>query len=311
MKETNSSCSPRKHKVKRKDRLAPYLFISPWILGFIAFTAGPLFLSAVMTMFDWPIIGTPSFVGIKNFIDMFTKDNQFWKSVGITIKFMVMFVPLNIIIALVLAMLISKPLRGIGIFRTIFYLPSVVSSVAVAIMWGWIFHSEYGLLNYALSLLGISGPRWLSDPSWAIVAIVIASLWSLGTMMLIFYTAIKSIPKDIYEDAIIAGASPFRTFFSITLPLITPTLLFNLITSTIGAMQELSLVLLLTRGGPVKSTYFYGLYVYRNAFLHFKLGYAAANAWFMFIIILLLTLLIFKSSPLWVFYEHEVSKENV
>jgi len=297
--------------VKRKDRLAPYLFISPWILGFIAFTAGPLFLSAVMTMFDWPIIGTPSFVGIKNFIDMFTKDNQFWKSVGITIKFMVMFVPLNIIIALVLAMLISKPLRGIGIFRTIFYLPSVVSSVAVAIMWGWIFHSEYGLLNYALSLLGISGPRWLSDPSWAIVAIVIASLWSLGTMMLIFYTAIKSIPKDIYEDAIIAGAYPFRTFFSITLPLITPTLLFNLITSTIGAMQELSLVLLLTRGGPVKSTYFYGLYVYRNAFLHFKLGYAAANAWFMFIIILLLTLLIFKSSPLWVFYEHEVSKENV
>jgi len=311
MKETNSSCSPRKRKVKRKDRLAPYLFISPWILGFIAFTAGPLFLSAVMTMFDWPIIGTPSFVGIKNFIDMFTKDNQFWKSVGVTIKFMVMFVPLNIIIALVLAMLISKPLRGIGIFRTIFYLPSVVSSVAVAIMWGWIFHSEYGLLNYALSLLGISGPRWLSDPSWAIVAIVIASLWSLGTMMLIFYTAIKSIPKDIYEDAIIAGASPFRTFFSITLPLITPTLLFNLITSTIGAMQELSLVLLLTRGGPVKSTYFYGLYVYRNAFLHFKLGYAAANAWFMFIIILLLTLLIFKSSPLWVFYEHEVSKENV
>jgi multiple sugar transport system permease protein len=297
--------------VKRKDRLAPYLFISPWILGFIAFTAGPLLLSAVMTMFDWPIIGTPSFVGIKNFIDMFTKDNQFWKSVGITIKFMVMFVPLNIIIALVLAMLISKPLRGIGIFRTIFYLPSVVSSVAVAIMWGWIFHSEYGLLNYALSLLGISGPRWLSDPSWAIVAIVIASLWSLGTMMLIFYTAIKSIPKDIYEDAIIAGAYPFRTFFSITLPLITPTLLFNLITSTIGAMQELSLVLLLTRGGPVKSTYFYGLYVYRNAFLHFKLGYAAANAWFMFIIILLLTLLIFKSSPLWVFYEHEVSKENV
>lgn len=287
------------------------MFISPWILGFIAFTAGPLFLSAVMTMFDWPIIGTPSFVGIKNFIDMFTKDNQFWKSVGITIKFMVMFVPLNIIIALVLAMLISKPLRGIGIFRTIFYLPSVVSSVAVAIMWGWIFHSEYGLLNYALSLLGISGPRWLSDPSWAIVAIVIASLWSLGTMMLIFYTAIKSIPKDIYEDAIIAGAYPFRTFFSITLPLITPTLLFNLITSTIGAMQELSLVLLLTRGGPVKSTYFYGLYVYRNAFLHFKLGYAAANAWFMFIIILLLTLLIFKSSPLWVFYEHEVSKENV
>ncbi|HOO02504.1 MAG TPA: sugar ABC transporter permease [Rectinema sp.] len=297
--------------MKKRDRFAPYLFISPWIFGFIAFTAGPLLLSAIMTMFDWPVIGTPTFVGGKNFIEMFTRDNQFWKSIGITLKFMLMFVPLNIIMALILAILISKPLRGISVFRTIFYLPSVVSSVAVAIMWGWIFHPEYGLLNYVLSLLGISGPRWLSDPSWAIVAIVIASLWSLGTMMLIFYTAIKSIPKDIYEDAIIAGASPFRTFFSITLPLITPTLLFNLITSTIGAMQELSLVLLLTRGGPVKSTYFYGLYVYRNAFIHFKLGYAAANAWFMFIIILLLTLLIFKSSPLWVFYEHEVSKKNI
>ncbi|HPG96774.1 MAG TPA: sugar ABC transporter permease [Rectinema sp.] len=311
MKETNSSPSLRKRKAKRKDRFAPYLFISPWVFGFIVFTAGPLLLSAVMTMFDWPVIGTPTFIGVRNFIEMFTKDNQFWKSIGITLKFMLMFVPLNIIMALVLAILISKPLRGISVFRTIFYLPSVVSSVAIAIMWGWIFHPEYGLLNYVLSLLGISGPRWLSDPSWAIVAIVIASLWSIGTMMLIFYTAIRSIPKDIYEDAIIAGASPFRTFFSITLPLITPTLLFNLITSTIGAMQELSLVLLLTRGGPVKSTYFYGLYVYRNAFIHFKLGYAAANAWFMFIIILLLTLLIFKSSPLWVFYEHEVSKMNI
>jgi multiple sugar transport system permease protein len=291
----------------RKRRLAPYLFIMPWIVGFISFTFGPLLFSAVMAFFEWPVIGSPRFIGFGNFLQMFTKDPQFWKSLGITLKFMLIFVPLNLIIALLLAILISRPVRGISVFRTIFYLPSVVSSVAVAIMWGWILHPEYGLLNYILSLVGISGPHWLSDPSWAIGAIVMASLWGLGTMMLIFYTAIKSIPKDIYEDAIIAGASPVRTFFSITLPLITPTLLFNLITSTIGAMQELSLVLLLTKGGPVKSTYFYGLYVYRNAFQFFKLGYAAANAWFMFIIILLLTLLIFKSSSIWVFYEHEVA----
>jgi multiple sugar transport system permease protein len=222
-------------------------------------------------------------------------------------KFAAIFVPLNIVVALLLAILITKPRRGGAIFRSIFYLPSVVSSVAVAIIWGWILNYEYGFLNYGLSLIGVQGPRWLADPVWALMSIVLSSLWGLGTMMLIFYTALKGIPADIYEDALIAGASPTRRFFSITLPLITPSILFNLVTCTIGAMQQLSLVLLLTKGGPLKSTYFYGLYVYENAFKHFKLGYAASNAWLMFILILALTALIFRSSSTWVFYENEVA----
>lgn len=290
--------------------LTPYLFISPWIIGFIIFTLGPLVFSLIMSFYNWPVIGKPKFVLFDNYITMFTKDTQFFSSLGITLKFAAIFVPLNLILALILAILITQPVKGVKAFRTIFYIPTVVSGVAISIIWGWILNSEYGILNYILSLIGITGPKWLTDPQWAIIAIVIASAWGVGTMMLIFYTAISSIPKDMYEAAYLDGASAVRSFFTITLPMITPTLLFNVITSTITALQQLTLALLLTSGGPMKSTYFYGLYVYNNAFKHFKLGYASANAWFMFIVILLLTAVIFKTSPMWVFYENEVSKTS-
>ena len=294
----------------RRSALTPYLFISPWIIGFLAFTFGPLVFSLIMSFFDWPVTSTPAFVGLQNYIKMFTADKQFYKSLVITFKFAAIFVPLNLAIALFLAMLLTQPVRGINFFRNIFYIPAVVSSVAVSIIWGWILNSEYGVLNYVLSLFGIEGPKWLVDPRWAIVSVVIASAWGLGTMMLIFYTDIRGIPKDYYEAAAIDGATPLRQFFSITIPVITPTILFNLITSTITALQQLTLILLLTKGGPLKSTYFYGLYVYSNAFKHHELGYASANAWFMFLIILALTGLIFRSSSAWVFYESEVKTKK-
>jgi multiple sugar transport system permease protein len=299
---------PQKYNLVNKK--VPYLFILPWMIGFIVFTLGPLVFSLIMSLFDWPVTSSPTFVGFGNYIKMFTDDPQFYKSISITFKFALVFVPLNLIIALVLALLITQSVKGIKIFRTIFYLPTVVSGVAISIIWGWIFNSEYGILNYLFSFIGIEGPKWLIDPKWAIITIVIASAWGVGTMMLIFYTDIKSIPRDIYEAAAIDGAGPLRQFFYITIPSITPTILFNVITSVIGALQQLTLVLLLTGGGPLKSTYFYGLFVYNNAFKHHKLGYASANAWFMFIVILLLTLLIFKSSSAWVFYENEVKKEG-
>jgi multiple sugar transport system permease protein len=299
---------PQKYNLVNKK--VPYLFILPWMIGFVVFTLGPLVFSLIMSLFDWPVTSSPTFVGFGNYIKMFTDDPQFYKSISITLKFALVFVPLNLIIALVLALLITQSVKGIKIFRTIFYLPTVVSGVAISIIWGWIFNSEYGILNYLFSFIGIEGPKWLIDPKWAIITIVIASAWGVGTMMLIFYTDIKSIPRDIYEAAAIDGAGPLRQFFYITIPSITPTILFNVITSVIGALQQLTLVLLLTGGGPLKSTYFYGLFVYNNAFKHHKLGYASANAWFMFIVILLLTLLIFKSSSAWVFYENEVKKEG-
>lgn len=292
------------------NKKVPYLFILPWIIGFLVFTLGPLIFSLIMSFFNWPITSEPTFVGIENYKTMFTQDPQFYKSIIITFKFAAIFVPLNLAIALILALLITQPLKGMKFFRTIFYLPAVVSGVAISIIWGWIFNSEYGILNYLLSLIGIDGPMWLVDPKWAILTIVIASAWGVGIMMLIFYTNIKGIPTELYEAAAIDGAGPLRQFFSITIPSITPTILFNVITSVIGALQQLTLVLLLTGGGPLKSTYFYGIYVYNNAFKHHQLGYASANAWFMFIVVLLLTLLIFKTSSTWVFYENEVKKEG-
>lgn len=295
-------------KNKFIEKITPYLFISPWLIGFIAFTAGPLILSLIMSFHDWPVIGDSTFIGFGNYIRMFTEDKQFWESLKITIRFAVFFVPLNMIIALILAMLISTNVKGTNIFRVIFYIPSVVSGVAVAIIWGWILDSNNGILNYLLSLIGIDGPLWLRDPKWAIFAIIIASAWGVGNMMLIFYTDIRSIPSSYYEAAVIDGATPWQQFFKITIPIITPTILFNLVTSTITALQQLTLVILLTGGGPLKSTYFYGLYVYENAFKHHRLGYASANAWIMFLIILALTAIIFKSSSAWVFYENEVKK---
>lgn len=295
-----------KKKKREFRKCAPYLFITPWIIGFVGFTLGPLLFSLYMSLHDWPVTREPIFVGLQNYINMFTKDPQFYKSIILTFKFAVIFVPLNMVIALILAMLLTQHVKGVRFFRTIFYLPSVISGVAISIIWGWIFNTKYGILNYLLKLIGVEGPQWLVNPRWAIIAVVIASAWGVGSMMLIFYTNIKSIPKDYYEAAVMDGASPLRQFFSITIPIITPTILFNLITSTITALQQLTLVILLTGGGPLKSTYFYGLYVFENAFKHQRLGYASANAWIMFLIILCLTAIIFKSSDAWVFYEAEV-----
>lgn len=288
-------------KYLRRTKITPYLFILPWFIGVIAFTAGPLLMSLIMSFFDWPVIGAPEFVGVGNYIKMFTDDPQFWSSLGITLKFTAIFVPLKIVLALILAVIIAKPLKGGSGLRVIYYLPTVISSVAVSIIWGWILNSEYGVLNYVLDSMGIAGPDWLNQPSSAIAALILASAWSVGSLMLVFYTALKGISVDIYEAATIDGASELRTFFKVTLPLITPTLLFNIVTSIITTLQNLDLVMLLTQGGPLKSTYMYGLYVYNNAFKKSQLGYAAANAWVMFLIILLMTALIFKSSDMWVY----------
>lgn len=263
-----------------------------------------------MSFFDWSITGTPKFRGLGNYIEMFTTDDQALKSLSISLKYAAIFVPLNMIIALVLAMLISQPVKGAKFFRTIFYIPAVISGVAVSIIFGWLLNGNYGVINYLLSLLGIDGPQWLVDPKWAIIAVIFASAFGVGSMMLIFYTDIKNIPIDLYEAAAIDGAGPARQFFSITLPMITPTILFNLITSIISSFQQVTLVMLLTNGGPMKSTYFYGLMTYNNAFKFHKLGYASANAWVMFIIILLLSALVFKSSDTWVFYESTANKNK-
>ena len=207
----------------------PYLFIMPWIIGFLVFTIGPLILSLIMSFFEWPLTTAPTFRGLGNYIDMFTKDKQFWKSLIISLKYAAIFVPLNMIIALFLAMLITQPVKGVKVFRTIFYIPAVISGVAVSIIWGWILNGDYGVLNYLLSLLGIKGPKWLVDPAWALLAVIIASAFGVGTMMLIFYTDIKNIPVDVYEAASIDGAGRWAKIKYVTLPGIKPTIIILLL----------------------------------------------------------------------------------
>ncbi|HVC82415.1 MAG TPA: sugar ABC transporter permease [Chloroflexota bacterium] len=301
-----SSMRPRAARRLRWGRLTPYWFVLPWVVGLAVFTLGPLLFSLVISFFDWPIIGAHHFIGFDNYSTMFTNDPLFWQALGVTFKFAAIFVPLNLVSALLLAMLLSRPARGLSIYRTLFYLPAVVSGVALALVWGWVFDGQYGLLNYLLSLVGISGPDWLNDPHWTLLAMVIASLWSQGAAMLIFLAALKNISVELYEAAGIDGAGRLMTFLRITIPMISPTILFNLITSIIAAFQTLTLALVMTNGGPVRATYFYALYVYQNAFQGFQMGYASANAWIMFLIIIALTLIVFKSSPRWVYYEGDV-----
>ncbi|NRS18744.1 sugar ABC transporter permease [Brevibacillus sp. HB1.4B] len=295
-------------KLKGRAFLTPYLFILPWILGFLAFTLGPMLFSLVMSFFDWPVVGEVTFVGLDNYVNMFTDDPLFWQSLWITIKFALLFVPLNLFIALFLAMMLNQKVKGSGFFRTVFYLPSVISGVALAMIWAWVYDGEYGIFNYLLSLVGITGPDWLNDTTWALIAMVIASLWGQGSMVLIFLAGLKSIPESLYEAASIDGAGAVQKFFRITLPMVSPTILFNLIMTIISAFQQLSLALLLTGGGPLQSTYFYAMYAYDNAFKYFKMGYASANSWFMFAIILVLTFIVFKTSGKWVYYEGDNRK---
>jgi multiple sugar transport system permease protein len=314
LKSITASSTPHLELNQKKklkwDKIVPLLFIAPWVFGFLVFTLGPLLYSLFISFFDWPIVGKATFIGIGNYKTMFTNDPLFWKSLWVTAKFALFFVPLNIIIALVLAILLNQSIKGHSFFRTFFYLPSVISGVALAMIWAWVFNGEYGILNYFLSLFGITGPDWLNNTKWALVAMVIASLWGQGQMMLIFLAGLKGISKEMYEAASIDGANKLTQFFKITLPLLTPTIMFNLITTIISAFQQLTLALVLTGGGPLKSTYFYAMYEYENAFKYFKMGYSSANAWFMFLIVLGLTMLVFKSSSAWVYYEGEVKKKK-
>ena len=286
--------------------IAPWLFISPWIIGFLVFTVGPLLFSLYMSFFDWPIVGDREYIGIDNYQTMLTLDPQFWESLWITTKFALLFVPLNIVLAFLMAMLLNMGLKGTGIFRTAFYLPSVISGVALVTIWSWIYSHRYGLLNYLLGLIGIDGPNWLGDVQWAVVAITIASLWGLGGTMLILLSGLQSIPKELYEAARISGVPLWAQTVWITLPMLGPMLLFSVITSIISAFQQLTIALLLTGGGPLGSTYFFAMYIYDNAFKYFDMGYAAAMSWIMFGIVLLLSLVVMKSSSAWVHYEGEV-----
>jgi multiple sugar transport system permease protein len=288
--------------LRQREAILFYLCISPWLIGFILFYLGPILASFYYSLTEWDLLTSPQFIGLDNYVRLFTGDPLALKSFKVTLVYTLVYVPLDLIFGLSLALLLNQKLRGIGVFRTVYYLPSVLSGVAYVVMWMWMFNPQHGLINTLLAYVGIQGPRWLLDPKWALSALIMMSLWGVGRSMIIFLAGLQDIPIVLYEAAEIDGASRWKKFWKVTLPLLTPSLLFNLIFGIILTFQTFTNAFVATNGGPLDSTLFYVLYLYRKAFEHLQMGYASAMAWVLFLIVLGCTLVIFLSSGKWVFY---------
>lgn len=281
--------------------LEGYLFIGPWLIGFAVFTAGALMGSFGFSLTNWSMIGAPKYIGLGNYQTMI-EDKFFWQSLKVTLLYLLN-VPLNLALGLLLALLLNQKVKGMSIFRTIFYLPSVTAGVAVALLWMWVFNPRYGIINVLLAKIGIQGPAWLGSETWAIPALIIMSIWGVGGGMLIYLGALQGVPTSLYEAATLDGAGAVKKFFSITVPMITPVLLLNMIMGIIASFQVFTQAFVMTKGGPNYATLFYVLYLYQQAFQWFNMGYAAALAWVLFLIILVFTVVILRTSSRWVYYE--------
>lgn len=303
MGEDTVTLMPRGLSWRRQEIIFGYIFILPWLLGFLLFTAGPLLASLGLSLTDWSLIETPRWIGLDNYIYMFTNDKPFVDAARVTGTFTGIYVPLNIMLAMAIAMLMNQKVPGISFFRTVYYLPAVVSGVAVAIVWMWVFQEHFGILNSFLKVLGIKGPGWLTNEYTALPAFLIMSLWGVGGSMVIYLSGLQSIPTELYEAAMIDGANVIQKFRNVTIPMMTPVIFFSLIMSVISSFQaHFTTAFVMTQGGPARATYFYSLHIYKSAFEYYRMGYAAALAWVLFLIVLCLTLLLFSSSSHWVHY---------
>lgn len=296
-------------KLKSKSRFgqngAALLFLTPWLFGLIFLTLGPMAASLYFSFTDYNILNSPSWVGIENFITMFTSDKLFLISLKVTFLYVFVSVPLKLAFALGVALLLNKGIRGVGIYRTVYYIPSLLGgSVAIAMLWRKMFGSD-GLLNQVLLLFGIHAPDWVSNPKYALYSIVLLSVWQFGSSMIIFLAGLKQIPTDLYEASSVDGAGKVRQFFNITLPILSPVIFFNLVMQLITSFQSFTQAYVISNGtgGPVNSTLMYSLYLYQKGFAFFQMGYASAMAWVLVILIGFFTFIVFRTSNKWVHYE--------
>lgn len=288
-----------------RDALVAYAFILPWIIGFIIFTGGPIIASFGLSFFRWKMIAPPKFYGLEHYIRMFTTDEFFRISIWVTFKFLLISIPIGQILALIMALLLNQRIRFQGFWRTAFYLPAVVSGVAGSVLWVWMYHPELGIINNLLDLVGIEGRNWLYEKETVLNALVAKSLWNIGVPMVIYLAALQGMPQRLYEAADIDGASEWAKFRSITLPMLSPAIFFNVVMAIIGGVQTFAEPYVMTGGGPDNATLFLGLHLYQSAFHYLKMGYASAMAWIMFILIFGLTLIQFRLAGRWVYYEGE------
>ncbi len=286
----------------RRNMIKGYAFISPWLIGYLLFTIYPILASLYYSFTRYDVIRKPRWIGLENYVELITRDEIFRRVMGNTVYFVVLGVPAGLIVAFLLATLLNNDMKFRPVFRTVFFLPTLVPAAASAEVWRWVFNSNWGVINSWIKAMGYPVIPFLSSEHLAKPSLILIHCWSQGTAMVIFLAALQDVPQSLYDAALVDGANGWQRFFRITLPMCTPAILFVLITQLIGMFQYFAMGWLLTAGGPNFSTEFFSMYLYRNAFQYFKMGYASALAWILFIIIVVFTLLTFKSSDRWVYY---------
>lgn len=302
-----------KSALARKEALWFWLFVSPWVIGFLLFSLGPTVASALLSFTDYRLRSSPEWVGLDNYRSLW-HDDIFWKSLRVSVYYTLLSVPLGIVFSLLLAILLNQKVPALGVFRTLFFLPSIMPPVAATLLFIWILNPRFGLLNYLIGTiagddgwipLGIEGPRWLQDPAWVIPSFTLLSLWGVGGSMLIYLSGLQGVPTQLYEASMLDGAGYWERFRRVTLPMISPVMLFTLITGVIGSFQVFSQAWVVNggSGAPQYSSMFYVLYLFNNAFRDFRMGIAAAQAWLLLLIVLALTLLLLRLSRRFVYYE--------
>jgi multiple sugar transport system permease protein len=290
--QTKTTIGHRRSRRSWQRMIAGYAFISPNFLAFLVFVLGPVIAGLVLSFTSWDLLSPPKFIGIRNYRDLLFNDHLFWLSLKNTLYYSILTVPSGIVLSLGLALLMNQSLRGISFYRTIYFIPVVASSVAVALVWKWFYNTEFGVLNWILSWIGIAPQGWLNDASWAMPAIAVVVVWKgLGYNMVIFLAGLQGIPKHLHEAAAIDGANAWSRFWYVTLPLLTPQLFFVSVISVIASFQAFDMVYVMTGGGPGNATLVYNYLIWLNAFQFFKMGYASAMAYILFALIFMITLL--------------------
>ncbi len=302
--------SKRKRKavgLNAPNNIAALAFLSPWLIGLLCLTLGPILASFYLSLTSYDMFTAPKWIGADNYVKMFATDNRYYQSLRVTFTYVVLAVPLKLAFALAVAMVLNRGLRGLGFYRSVYYLPSLLGgSVAIAILWRQIFSYD-GVINQILLKFGIDGPSWITSTDYALYTLVALAVWQFGSPMIIFLAGLKQIPQEIYDAAEVDGAGPVRKFVSVTLPLLTPIIFFNLVMQTIDAFQAFTPAYIISggRGGPADATLFYTLYLYEQAFTNFQMGYASAMAWVLVAIIGIATAGTFLSARYWVHYDDE------
>lgn len=302
--EAQSGLAKARNRRRFRETVTGWLMASPWIIGFLLFTLIPIIMSFVLSFMDWNLLSPPKFIGLDNYKKMLVQEPQVWKSVWITTYYSIVSVPLHLGLGFLLALLLNRNIKGLSFWRSIYFLPTVISGVAVSLLWQWLFSKDFGLFNYITkTVLHMGAVNWLGDERTVIPSLIFMSLWTVGGSMITNLAGLQNIPTALYESADVDGAGRIKQMIHITIPMMTPIIFLNLVTGLIQSFQTFTNAYVMTGGGPNKASLFYMLYLYTTAFEDFKMGYASSLAWMLFLYILILTLIVFISGRYWVHYE--------